>query len=236
MARTVNIAEHAARRDAILDAVQGLIMSKGYEDLTVQDVLAQVHISKGAFYHYFDGKAAVIEALTDRLVSESVRVLAPIVDDAAAALDKLPRFFDEIVRWKSVQQDLFVAMLPVWYASGNLTFRRKLDLEVAKQLAPMLTVIIHQGVAEGRFATTYPEQAGMVVVGIVQALQDAMAQALLGIPDREPTAPVVADLVAIHSAHLEAIERFLGIPAQALGRVEAPMVRCWIAALRANTR
>ena len=81
MARTVNVVEQAARRDAILDAAQRLILSNGYERLTVQDILADLQISKGAFYHYFDSKPAVIEALSARLVDESERALAPIVAD-----------------------------------------------------------------------------------------------------------------------------------------------------------
>ena len=58
MARTVNVAEHAARRDEILDAAQRLILSTGYERLTVHDILDDLQISKGAFYHYFGSKPA----------------------------------------------------------------------------------------------------------------------------------------------------------------------------------
>src|SRR5262249_4620355 len=136
MARTVNVAEHAARRDAILDAAQRLILSQGYERLTVQDILDDLRISKGAFYHYFDSKPGVIEALAERLVGESERVLAPIVADRELnALDKLQRFFGEVVRWKSARQNLLVAMLPVWYAPDNIAFWHKVDRAVANRMA-----------------------------------------------------------------------------------------------------
>src|ERR1700739_3645917 len=132
MARTVNIAEHAARRDAILDAAQRLMLSKGYERLTVQDILDDLQISKGAFYHYFDSKPAVIDALTTRLVGDSERALAPIVEDPQmGATKKLQAFFGEIIRWKSERQNLFVAMLPVWYAPDNFAFRLLVDSEGA---------------------------------------------------------------------------------------------------------
>lgn len=64
MARTVNVVEQAARRDAILDAAQHRILAKGYERLTIQDILDDLEISKGAFYHYFESKLAVVGALT----------------------------------------------------------------------------------------------------------------------------------------------------------------------------
>ena len=122
MARTVNLVEQAARRDAILDAAQRLILSNGYERLTIQDILEDLQISKGAFYHYFDSKPALVEALTERLVDDSERALARIAKDPElGAAEKLQLFFGEIIRWKSARQNLMVAMLPVWYAPDNIS-------------------------------------------------------------------------------------------------------------------
>jgi len=233
MARTVNVAEHAARRDEILDAAQRLILATGYELLTVQDILNDLQISKGAFYHYFDSKPAVIEALTARLVSDSERALAPIAKNPGmGALEKLQAFFGEIIRWKSERQNLFVAMLPVWYAPDNLAFRLLVDRESAKRLAPLLSAIVRQGVDEGPFATAYPDQAGAIIFAVIQALQDAMAQRLLAALHRAASSPSVEEIVNTHGAHMEAIERYLGVPAGTLNRVEVQAVKSWIAALR----
>jgi AcrR family transcriptional regulator len=227
MARTVNVVEQAARRDAILDAAQRLILSHGYERLTVQHILDDLQISKGAFYHYFDSKPAVVEALTERLVDDSERALARVAKDPAlSGPEKLQQFFGEIIRWRSERQNLMVAMLPVWYAPDNLTFRLLVDRATAKRLAPLLSVIVRQGVDEHQFATAFPEHAGAIIVAIVQALQNAMAQQLLS------GSAKVKEVVATHSAYVEAIERYLGVPAATLYRADARAVNNWIAALR----
>ena len=227
MARTVNVVEQAARRDAILDAAQRMILSNGYERLTVQDILEELQISKGAFYHYFDSKPAVVDALTERLVDDSERALAQIAEEPElGATEKLQRFFGEIVRWKSERQNLMVAMLPVWYAPDNISFRLLVDRATAARLAPLLSAIVRQGVDEHQFATAYPEHAGSIIVAVVQALQHAIAQQLL-----TGTAKV-KEVVATHGAHIEAIERYLGVPAGTLYRADARTVNGWIAALR----
>jgi AcrR family transcriptional regulator len=227
MARTVNVVEQAARRDAILDAAQRLILSNGYERLTVHDILEELQISKGAFYHYFDSKPVVVEALTERLVDDSERALAQIAEEPElGATEKLQRFFGEIVRWKSERQNLMVAMLPVWYAPDNISFRLLVDRATAARLAPLLSAIVREGVDEHQFATAYPEHAGSIIVAVVQALQDAIAQQLL-----TGTAKV-KEVVATHGAHIEAIERYLGVPAGTLYRADARAVNSWIAALR----
>jgi AcrR family transcriptional regulator len=233
MARTVNVAEHAARREAILDAAQRLILSNGYERLTVQDILEDLQTSKGAFYHYFDSKPAVVEALTERLVDDSERALARIAaDPELGATEKLQAFFGEIIRWKSERQNLMAAMLPVWYAPDNLAFRLLVNRAAAQRLAPLLSAIVRQGVDEHQFATAYPEQAGAIIVAVVQALQDAMAQQLLTVARRSSAAPKVKAIVATHGAHIEAIERYLGVPTGTLYRADARAVNSWIAALR----
>jgi AcrR family transcriptional regulator len=233
VARTTNLAEHAARRDAILDAAQRGILSKGYERLTIQDILDDLQISKGAFYHYFDSKPEVIEALAERLVGDSERILAQIIaDHELSALEKLLRFFSDAVRWKSARQNLFVAMLPLWYAPENVAFGHKVDKAVARRLAPLLTVLVQQGIDEQEFTTSYPEHAGTIIVTLVQALQDAMAQRLLAVASKPPEAPTVEEMITTHGAHLEAIERYLGISAGALQRVDSRTVNSWIVAVR----
>src|SRR5262245_58568880 len=54
MARVVK--EHAVRRGEILDVAQRLVYTSGYEQMTIQDMLDELQISKGAFYHYFSSK------------------------------------------------------------------------------------------------------------------------------------------------------------------------------------
>ena len=71
MARIVKEEVYAEKRNAILDVAQRLIYTKGYEQMTIQDMLDDLQISKGAFYHYFDSKQAVLEALVERMSTKT---------------------------------------------------------------------------------------------------------------------------------------------------------------------
>ncbi len=94
MARIVNKEEYEIRRNEILDAAQLLVYTKGYEQMSIQDILAEVHISKGAFYHYFNSKQALLEALIERMASQVIQLLNPIVqDEHLNAPEKLHRVF-----------------------------------------------------------------------------------------------------------------------------------------------
>ena len=57
MARTVNEEEYAARREAILEAAYRLVVRKGYQQMTIQDVLVELARSRsaGALRGFADG-------------------------------------------------------------------------------------------------------------------------------------------------------------------------------------
>lgn len=51
------------RKAEILKASSELFAQKGYQKTTLQDILVSVKCSKGSFYHHFDSKLQVLEAL-----------------------------------------------------------------------------------------------------------------------------------------------------------------------------
>ena len=54
------------KRTQILDAAEKLFYERGYDRTSVQDVLDVLGMSKGGFYHYFDAKDSVLQAVIER--------------------------------------------------------------------------------------------------------------------------------------------------------------------------
>lgn len=59
------------RRQAIVDAANTLFCRKGYLETTVDDILEMLGCSKGSFYHYFDSKLSVLQAICESRVEQS---------------------------------------------------------------------------------------------------------------------------------------------------------------------
>jgi AcrR family transcriptional regulator len=226
MARVVKEEEHAVKRKEIVAAARQLVFTKGYEQMSVQDIVDTLQISKGAFYHYFDSKPALLEGLLEVLIAEGVALLNPIVTDPQLpAVEKLRRYFDAAGRWKTEQKELLLAFLRVWYKDDNAIVRQKQLAMALKRIAPMLAAIIQQGVDEGVFTTRYPEQLAPVVLCLWLSAGDAWAEMLLS-PDPPPDArEQIERLVAAYS---EAFERVLGAPAGSLTLVDAQLIEEWL--------
>jgi len=223
MARVVKA--HAVRRNEILDVARRLVDTKGYEQMTIQDILDDLRISKGAFYHYFDSKQALLEAMIERM-GEGVEqlVLAIVHDPALPALEKLQRVFDMLNRLKTARKELFLPLLRVWYADDNAIVRQKLRVVWLKLVAPWYSAIIRQGIQEGVFTTSYPDQVGEVVLSLIWDLSDTLGELLLSFkPERDDMLRVES----IIAAYTDALERVLGVSTGSLHLTDAETLKEW---------
>ena len=230
MARTVNEQEHARKRNEILDATMRLILAKGYERMTIQDIIADLGISSGAFYHYFDSKPAVLDAFIERIREGWQEPLLPIVRDPhLSAIEKLRGYFATFDRLRREQRTNVLEVGRVWYRDENAVVREKVDAAILQQRAPLLAQIVLQGVREGVFTTPYPDEAGEVLMALLHGMENTHARLLLSSLDRDRDVPrVIEDVVTIHAAYMGAIERVLGAPPNCLYRLDAEAVKVWV--------
>ena len=228
MARTVDEETHALRRDEFLDVAQRLLETKGYERMSVQDVLGELGASKGAFYHYFGSKQALLEAVVDRLADAVAASLAPVAGEPdVAALDKLGRFFAALATWKTQRRDLLVALLRVWQSDDNAIVRQKLRPEIADRIAPLLAGIVEQGGREGVFTVTQPDQSAQVIVSLIQDFNDRLATLFLDMESAESDHSNWRTVEHTTAAYTDALERILGAPTGSLQLVDLETLQRW---------
>ena len=82
--------------------------------MTIQDLLDAVQLSKGAFYHYFDSKDALLAGLVEHLAEVELQQLTQVIGAIdQSATDKLQRLFQEVVRRKREHKGLQIALFRV---------------------------------------------------------------------------------------------------------------------------
>jgi TetR/AcrR family transcriptional repressor of nem operon len=228
MPRSLNEKEYALRRNAILDVTQRLVYTKGYEQMAIQDILDELQISKGAFYYYFDSKPALLEALIERMQQEVLRLFIPIVQDPQlGALEKLQRFFDVAVRWKTARKTFMLELTRVWYTDHNAIVRQKMMAMLSRGAVPLLTEIFHQGIREGVFNISFPDQIGAIYLSFMQAIGDGFAGLLLV---DEPQGDELQRAEKLIAAYTDTLERLLGIPAGSLQLMDPESLKEWFPA------
>jgi AcrR family transcriptional regulator len=232
MARILKEDEYNARRNEILDMARHLIYTKGYEQMTIQDMLDGLHISKGALYHYFASKEALLAALVDRMGQEAVQNLLPIAQDAnLTAIQKFRRYFEISAQWKNTQKELVTGLLRLWFSDENAFIRQKMSEASRKQMAGFFEPAIRQGIVEGTFTTRYPKQAAVIIAGVSLSLTDAIIGLMLS-PQLDQAA--IQELEDTLEAYIDTVERILGAPAGCLHVFEPGAFDDWLTAESGN--
>lgn len=83
-----------AREHAILDCVNHLLGSKGFDLMTMDEVALEVGIAKASLYKHFQSKEELAAAAMARLLDRALSVIEGL-DPSLTAVEKLK----EIVRW-----------------------------------------------------------------------------------------------------------------------------------------
>ena len=225
MARTVNAALRTVRQDAFLDVAERLVQTKGYEAMSVQDVLDELEASKGAFYHYFDSKQALLEAVVERFADAGMAGVRPILEDPnLPALRKLEMVFAEIARFKAEQKELVLAIIEVWKSDGNALVREKLRRLSTKLMVPLLSAVVRQGVEEGTLNVASPEETTRVLMALMQGFQEIAMDDFIARQAGTITFEHVRQSIASFS---EAFDRILGIPTGSLKLTDEATLRFW---------
>jgi len=225
MARTLNVELHKVRRDAFLDVAQRLIQTRGYEQMSIQDVLDELETSRGALYHYFDSKGALLDGVVERFADSAMSAVEPILADPnLPALRKLEKVFGGIARFKAEQKELVLAIMEVWNSDGNALVREKLRRLSAGRLMPILSLVIRQGIDEGLITSSSPGELARVLLHLMQGYQELAGEQFLA---RKAATISFDDVLRTHAAFTEAFEKILGIPPGSVTLTDEATLRYW---------
>jgi AcrR family transcriptional regulator len=227
MSRTRNATAHAVRRDEILDVAERLIRTRGYEAMSVQSVQDELGCSRGAIYHYFSSKEAILAAVIERMTAAGMTMLAPIAADASLdAAGKLQALFATAGSWKSERSDLLLPLIRSWYQPGNDIARVRAEAAAYEEFRPLVAAILRQGVAEGSMDPSSADHTAVILTALLAGSTDAIRRLLI---DRLDGRVPFEEVERFIGAYDEAIERILGLRAGSFTLIDRVSLQIWFA-------
>jgi AcrR family transcriptional regulator len=223
------------RRAEMLDRALALFVQRGYDNVSLNDLIADAGVSKGAFYHWFPSKDALIAALAERSAHEQLAAIEDTLADCEGnALDRLNTVlqsgFD--VKMRMGTPEHLVAMVSLLGPENAHLYGR--IVAVAEDLfRPLLTRVISEGVAEGIFDTFDAEGVG----DMIQALAARTNSKILDIAsasDEQARDRAIDVLTTRFRLHGLAIDRVLGLPDASITVLTRDQVESMVAALPRN--
>ena len=137
-------------RGRIIEAAWRLFYERGYEETTVDEIIEESGTSRGSFYHYFDGKDALLGSLSV-LFDEKYEELRPQLDPQADAVDTLVFLNQEL--FAMIDNSVSLELLARLFSSQLVTRGEKHLLDRSRTYFKLLYQIIRDGQSRGQLRT-----------------------------------------------------------------------------------
>lgn len=137
-------------KSKIVSAAWQLFYEQGYDNTTVDEIIAASGTSKGSFYHYFDGKDALLGSLA-YLFDEAYETLAQSLDDTMSCIDTLCYLNREL--FGMIENKIDIDLLTRLYSTQLTTRGEKHLLDQNRVYYKLLRRIVLQGQARGEITT-----------------------------------------------------------------------------------
>ncbi len=146
----------------ILDTASTLFLQKGYDKTTLQDIINATKLSKGAIYHHFASKEAILIAVVDRMGEFNSTVLAQVRDrKGLTGAEKLREMFRTSMTLSF--QGKILHMLP--FLIENPKFMALQMQSILGEAAPdYILPILREGIADGSIQAEHPEELSEVLL------------------------------------------------------------------------
>lgn len=131
----------------IIEAAWRLFYRQGYDDTTVEEIIAESGTSRGSFYHYFEGKDALLSSVS-YLFDQKYEELTQTMDPAMDCFDQLMYLNREL--FAMIENSISLDLLARLYSSQLVTRGDKHLLDHNRFYYKLLRQIVLEGQQRGQ--------------------------------------------------------------------------------------
>ena len=130
----------------IITAAWDLFYEQGYEDTTIEEIIEKSGTSKGSFYHYFEGKDALLGSLS-YIFDEEYERLQNEIDEDMNNFDKLLYLNTKL--FEMIEERIDIELLTRLYSTQLITKGEKHLLDNKRLYYKLLRKIVTDGQKKG---------------------------------------------------------------------------------------
>jgi len=155
------------RRTQLINIAEKLFIERGYDEVSVSDIVKKADVAQGTFYYYFKSKDEMRDAVIEKNMGEVKLLIDSIIDrNDMSALEKMAAYSLGFQQWSREKGKLIDHI----HEKKNEILHYRMSRRVLGYLIPAYAKIIQQGVAEGVFKTQDHDLAARAIMGITEAI------------------------------------------------------------------
>jgi AcrR family transcriptional regulator len=168
------------KRSTILHAARERFFRFGLGKVTMDEIAADLGMSKAALYYYFPTKEDIFRQVISAEQEDFVRRIEAIIRKKCAASEKLGEFFAEHLSLLGTLLDLRI--LSDQQGQAIKPIMRDLFKEFSRKEAALLETILREGKKRKEFAIDHPDATALLLEHVLVGLRIRFFKSIL---DRE---------------------------------------------------
>lgn len=160
---------HSDKQAAIIDAAQKRFAHYGLTKVTMDEIAADLGISKAALYYYFSTKEDIFRQVIAREQQEFIHLVEKTNETKTTAKEKLLQYFQHHLTF--FNELLNLKIISVHTADIIHPIMSDLFREFEEKERALLEAILHEGKKAGEFAIDSPQKTASLLLHLLQGLR-----------------------------------------------------------------
>lgn len=135
------------RKKELIKIAYNLFIAKGYENTSVDEIIAKARIAKGTFYYHFESKEQMLEEVINMMIDEGVKRAKQIVNSTLKSEEKLVY---TILALRATPEEQ--SMQDSIHTKENIILHKKINDKIIDEAVPLLSSIVREAIKEGLFS------------------------------------------------------------------------------------
>lgn len=157
----------AERKEQLLRTAYELFLSRGYDAVSVDEIIARAGIAKGTYYYYFSSKEQTLEEVIDMMIAGEAAKAQAIAEMPLPAPQKIAAILSAF-RPDGTEQGIVNAL----NQKDNLLMHERVNAKIIEAAVPLLSRAAEEGIAQGLFECDYIEERVRILMILSNFLFD----------------------------------------------------------------
>jgi len=199
------------KKQEILRTAEARFCRYGYEETSIQDILDDLHTSKGSFYHHFTSKEALLEAICKyRAESTSLEIMDAVSTDAIP-VDALNTLISGIIPFSGEKLSFLLMILPVFSGPEGVRLKNGYMNELSSIYNDPIRDVIKKGTETGCFSCSDSDFSASLLLTVIHHYWMAVCDLILA-DHKSGNRTDPSELLTMTEQYRSALERILFAP------------------------
>ncbi len=199
------------KKQEILNTAEQLFCKNGYEETSVQDILDILKTSKGSFYHHYESKESLLEAMCSFRASSSAAQTAAALKEEKSVTRRLNRVFTGMMPLQGERLSFLLMLLPVFGLPEGRSVQNAYRESLKAAFLKIMTEQIRLVNESGELYCQAPAQNAEICLTLANDVWCRSCEIILE-NERKGSAADSSRLLEVLGPYRTAIERILSAP------------------------